>query len=105
MYDAEGTVTSVRSVHVYWKQVVASLIVAWCLGMPIGRWITGYEKRNGEFVGPLRTGWTQPAAIVGYVIAGCVIPAIIGGYVASRYESFSDSIEWMFGMFIVLRRT
>ena len=100
--ETRGGGPPVRKVVVGWDRIAASLIVAWCLCMPIGRWITGYEKRNGEFAGPLRTGWSQPAAIVGYVLAGCVILGTIGGYVANQYESFSDPVEWMFGMFIIL---
>jgi hypothetical protein len=103
IYDAEGGITSVRSVHVYWKQVVASFIVSWCLGMPIGRWITGYEKRNGEFVGPLRTGWSQPAAIVGYVVGLCGMASAITSAILDRVIGSPVSLaEMIFGFFVLL---
>jgi hypothetical protein len=75
--DVRGSAAQSRDVHVYWDRIVAVLILAWCLCIPMGRWITAYEKRNGEFAGPLRTGWSQPAAVVGYVVGVCAIASAI----------------------------
>jgi hypothetical protein len=71
----------VRSLQVYWERIVVVLAIAWCLSMPIGRWVTGYAKCDGEFAGPYRTGWSHPAAIVGYVIGGGAIVGAIAGIV------------------------
>jgi hypothetical protein len=93
----------VRSVHVYWGTIAIVLAVAWCLSMPIGRWITGYQRRNGEFAGPRRSGWSQPAAIVGYVLAGCTVAAAIVGVVLGRTIDSDVSLpEMIFGLFMML---
>src|SRR5207247_756773 len=47
-------------VEVYWKNVTKVLVTAWLVTMPVGRWISGYRLPNGQFVGPLHTGWRSP---------------------------------------------
>jgi hypothetical protein len=100
MSDDNGTRS--HSVHVYWARIAIVLAVAWCLSMPIGRWITGYTRRDGEFVGPRRTGRSHPATIIGYVLAGCAIVGAVVGALVSQVESPVPLPEMIFGFFIML---
>jgi hypothetical protein len=100
--ETRGGGPPVRKVIVGWDRILASIIVAWCLCMPIGRWVTGYEKRNGEFAGPLRKGWAQPAAIVGYVVASCVVFALIIAAALRRYDPLEGPAELVYGCFVLL---
>jgi hypothetical protein len=90
-------------VHVYWGTIAAVLAVGWILAMPIGRWVTGYVRRNGEIAGPVRTGWSHPAAILGYVLVGCAVVGAVAGVVFQ--ETFGSGVsmaEVVFGMFMLL---
>src|SRR5688500_16156677 len=73
----------VRTV-VNWGTIAAVLGVAWCVSMPIGRYVTGYARRDGEFAGPRCAGARHPAAIVAYVLAGCAIVGLVCGVVFER---------------------
>ena len=71
----EQQVTTKTTVH--WGSIAGALAGAWLLCMPVGRWVTGYARRDGEFAGPRYAGWRHPAATLGYVLAGCVVVAVI----------------------------
>jgi len=73
-----------ESLRVEWATVGVSVLVWWCVTMPIGRWITGYARRDGEFAGPVHTRWRHPAAIVGYVVAGSLLVGLICAIVYER---------------------
>jgi hypothetical protein len=64
--------------EVYWNMLLFVAASAYVVAMPIGRWITGYRNRAGEFVGPLNTGWRSPAAVLLCVWLGCVVAAAVG---------------------------
>ncbi len=80
-------------VQVYWGTIAAVLAIGWSLAMPIGRWVSGYVRRDGEFAGPRHTGWSHPAAIVG-AIAGVVFQRTFGSGVTLA--------EVIFGFFMLL---
>jgi len=73
-----------ESMRIEWAIVALSLLVWWCITMPIGRWITGYVRRDGEYAGPQHRGWRHPAAIVGCVLVGCLIVGLICAVVYKR---------------------
>jgi hypothetical protein len=66
-----------ESVQFQWGMIAAVLVVAWVISMPIGRWITGYMRRDGTYAGPPYTGWRHPAATIGYVVAACALVSAI----------------------------
>lgn len=90
-------------VQVYWGTIAAMLAIGWSLAMPIGRWVSGYVRRDGEFAGPLHTGWSHPAAIVGYVLTASAVVAAIAGVVFQRtFGSGVTLAEVIFGFFMLL---
>lgn len=91
-------------VHPHWGTIAGVLVVAWCLSMAVGRWVTGYVRRDGTFAGPQPAGgWRHPAAVVGYVLAGCALVSIACAIVFHPMLNGSGSrVELSFAFFVLL---
>ena len=95
-------VTTKTTIH--WGSIAGVLAGAWLLCMSVGRWVTGYARRDGEFVGPRYAGWRHPAATMGYVLAGCVAVAIIGALaLRPLFPNAGGSLaDFVFAFFMLL---
>ena len=62
---------------IYWSTLLLVIAGAYVAAMPVGRWVSGYRDRAGEFVGPLNTGWRSPAVVMLCVWLGCALVAVV----------------------------
>ncbi len=104
-YGPSENEQSAATAHPQWGTIAATLAIAWVLTMPVGRWVTGHRRRDGEHAGPHETGWRHPAAIVACVITGCLLVGLIGGVVmdwtVGAPVSFGE-IVWGFAMLLMI---
>jgi hypothetical protein len=89
-------------VQVYWGTLGMVLVAAYCVAMPLGRWITGYRHAGGEFLGPLQTGRRAPTAVLLRVLGGCaatgaVAAAVLTPHIPQRTASPSR-LWWIFSL-------
>ena len=95
-------VTTKTTIH--WGSIAGVLAAAWLLCMPVARWVTGYARRDGEFAGPRYAGWRHPAATMGYVLAACLVVAVICALaLRPLFPSGEGSLaDFVFGFFMLL---